>query len=354
MFLYNKILIQLNHAIRFSNSEFPQEKEISVILFDNLIEIILYQKTENLFLKDSTSWFAGSRKYSLSIRQETHSYYNKLIGFAVKEKLLTDKESELLKYAHRIRNEIYHKSISDELTTQSAFLVYYNILRIKLPDWGHPWGLIGYMDLPGYRQIDFGQGLSNKDPIFDKEYYRNAYEFLMNKLAFKNDLPIVVKKILIEQLDRIIWNIDFIKKSLKEINFYDVLGRYWYLNNDFVKFTKEQRKPKNLDSILLIYLFIREHKEELDDLNDLIKRQKRGRYLLRKTRKGKNKRYPYWIDISRMQERVRNIPDSDEHKIIKITMDIQDKIANIYSDINNAASDLDAHIQHLIDVYKGK
>lgn len=39
---------------------------------------------------------------------------------------------------------------------------------------------------------------------------------------------------------------------------------------------------------------------------------------------------------------------------LKITMEIQERITNLYSDINNAASDLDGHIQHLIDVAKGK
>ena len=35
-------------------------------------------------------------------------------------------------------------------------------------------------------------------------------------------------------------------------------------------------------------------------------------------------------------------------------MEIQDRITNIYSDINNAASDLDGYIQQMIDVARGK
>jgi len=351
---YNKILIQLDHAIRFSSSDLPQEKELGIILFDNLVEIILFQKSENVFLMDSTTWYKGKRKYSHNIRQDTHTYYNNLIGFATEEKLLTSTESDLLKYAHRIRNEIYHKGISDDLTMQSAFLIYFNILKIKLPEWGHPWGLIGYTSLPGYEQIDFGQGLSKKLKIFDEDYYRKAYKYLLDKFVFTDKLGNTVKKILYDQLDRIDHNMDFVNKEIREINFYDALGWYWYLNDDFEKFASKNRKPKNLDSILLIYSFLRLYKDELDDINDLVERQKKGHRLLRDFRKGKKNKYPFWIDTKKMREKIRNIPNSNEHKAIKITMEIQDRITNIYSDINNAASDLDAYIQHLIDVARSK
>ena len=205
------------------------------------------------------------------------SYYEKLLKFSKDNLIISEQDFEILKYAHSIRNRIYHRGELDNLKIELAILIYYDFVRRQLLRWGSPYGLISFDSLPAYEKIDFGQGLNNKTSFDHKEYFKSASKTILNKLDITENLTKKIQEILNTQIARIKWSIEFITKGSKRVNFYDVIGRYWYLNSDFFEHYKVGRKPKNLDSILLLYGFIREYQGYLGDVSDLEQRQKEGK-----------------------------------------------------------------------------
>lgn len=355
----NRILLQLNRAVDCANSTFPQDRGTAVILFDNLIEVQLYKRAERAFMWDTTTWYAGKRKFNKDTRKETASKdgkYDKLLKFSKDNKVISEKDFETLKYVHRIRNGVYHRGELDELKLDLAIITYYGFLSKNLKSWGSPSGLLSFPgSFPGDDEIDFGQRLSNDSFLFDhKKYFNSSLDAIFARLKIKNNLAEQATHIVTEQLKRIRRAIEFINKESKSINFYDVLGRYWYLNGDFFEFYKRKRKPKNLDSILILYSFLREFKNYLDDIPDLSERQKEGRKQLKKFRKQCKGKYPHWANLNKLDERVKSFGAKDEHTLMQNLRDIEDKLSNLYSDTDEASSDLDGHMQFLSDLARGK
>ena len=121
-------------------------------------------------------------------------------------------------------------------------------------------------------------------------------------------------------------SIEFIQNESKSINFYSVLRRYWYLNNYFADYPEKGRKPKNIDSILLIYSFLRESRKILDDINDLSFRQKKGRRLLSKHRSFHKGKYPFWTDISKIEKQISELKGKPADVVLKNLSNIENKI----------------------------
>lgn len=350
----NRILLQLNKAVECANSEYPQERNIAVTLFDNLIEVQLFKRAERNFMWDRTTWYNGSRFHNAKARDKALSYYDNLLKFSKDNKTISDRDLEILKYAHSIRNSTYHKGTLDEMNLDLAILIYYDFIQRNLPKWGSPNGIIGFLDLPGYRKIDFGQRLEDEFFFEYEEYFKSSMSCILERLQLTNDLTETVVKIISKQIDRIEWAINFIESESKSLNFYDVLGRYWYLNSDFIEFYKAGRKPKNLNSILLLYAFLREHQDYLDDIQDLKSRQKEGKRLLRQFRSYKGGKYPHWTNLNKIKQRVNKLKGKEPNIVLKNLVEIENKIAYLYTDLDEASSDLDIYIQELIDRAKGK
>ncbi|NOU19242.1 MAG: hypothetical protein HOO91_16920 [Bacteroidales bacterium] len=351
----NRILIQLNKAVDAANSEFPQERGIAITLFDNLIEVQLFKKAEIIFLFDRTTWYKGNRKFNYKTRNSSLGYYDSLLKFSKNNGIITESDFEILKYAHSIRNSVFHNGVLNNLKLDLAILIFYDFVNRNITKWGSPLGLICYKNSPGYEKIDFGQGLGkNKISLGHKDYFDEAVGYILGKIKIRSGLNEKVQNILETQIERIKDSIEFINSESKTLNFYDVLGRYWYLNDDFFNFYKSGRNPKNLDSILLLYGFLRENKEYLDDIEELKRRQTKGKKLLRKYRSQKNEKYPHWTDIKNIEKRILKLNGLEPDKVLKNLIDIENKISYLYSDLDQASSDLDLYIQELIDIEREK
>jgi uncharacterized protein YutE (UPF0331/DUF86 family) len=347
----NRILIQLNKAVDAANSDYPQERGIAVTLFDNLIELQLFKRAETIFLIDSTTWYNGNREFNYKTRNSSLAYYDSLLKFLKNNEVITERDFEILKYAHSIRNAVYHQGELDNLKLDLAILIYYDFINRTISKWKSLLGIIFCSSSSGYEKIDFGQGLEKDSIALDhNKYFDNAVKYILSKFRIRSIINEKVKNILETQVDRIKDAIEFINSESPSINFYDVLGRYWYLNDDFFNFYKQGRKPKNLDSILLLYGFLRENKESLDDIEDLKKRQVEGKKLLRKYRSNKKGKYPHWTDIKKVETRIQKLKRLSPDKVLKNLIDIENKIAYLDLDLNRASSDLDNRIQELIDM----
>ena len=351
----NRILIQLNKAVECANSNFPQEKALSVTLFDNLIEVQLFKRAENIFMWDRSTWYNGNRFFNTKKRNNTLGYFDNLLRFSKKNGTITESDFEILNYAHSIRNSVYHHGELDDLKIDLAILIYYDFVKRNLARWGDPNSLVGFTDMPGYEKIDFGQGLKeDKDNHDYKEYFESAIQNILEKIKISADINGKVQNVIKKQIKRIKRSLTFITSESKTLNFYDVLGRFWYLNDDFLNYYTVGRKPQNIDSILILYAFLRENKDYLDDIGDLKQRQRAGKQLLRKYRSQYKGKYPFWTDISKIENRVSKLNGKNPDVTLKNLIDIENKIANLYSDLDEASSDLDGYIQDLIDITRGK
>lgn len=345
----NRILIQLNMAIECANSAYPQKRSIAVTLFDNLIEIQLFKKAETNFLLSKPIWHYGTPSYNAKARHKALNYYSSLLKFSKDNKTISERDFEILKYAHSIRNSAYHKGILDEMKLDLAILIYYDFIRRNLPKWGSPSGLISFSTSPGHKKIDFGQGL--KDEFFDglEDYFKSSISYILARLQLSKDLPNVAITIINKQIESIERGINFIESNTKSLNFYNVIERYWYLNSDFLEFYRAGRKPKNLNNILLLYAFFRNHQEFLDEITDTKIRQREGKRLLKHFRSELNGKYPNLTDLAKIKDRVMKLRNKDPNTVLKNFIEIENKIAYLFTDLQEASCDLNGYIQELID-----
>ena len=121
-----------------------------------------------------------------------------------------------------------------------------------------------------------------------------------------------------------------------------------------MSFTKQGENLRNLNSILLLYAFLREHQDYLNDIPDLKFRQKEGKRFLRQFRSNQKGKYPHWTNLDKIKQRVNKLKGKEPNIVLKNLVDIENKIAYLYTDLDEASSDLDGYIQELIDRAKGK
>jgi hypothetical protein len=356
----NRILIQLNRAITCANSKYPQDKSIAVILFDNLIELQLYKRAENALMWDRTTWYGGSRVISKQERQNIvgeKGKYERLLKFSKRSSLITDEEQEIINYAHEIRNAVYHRAEDDETKIEIALLLYFSFLKRKLKNWGIPNGLVSFTDATAYEQIDFGQQIYKSETAWDfnhKKYFETTLDYLFSTWKLNNQLDTTAIKLFSEQLNSIRSGLIYIKDCSKDLNYYAALGNYWSLNDLFTRYEEIKTKPKDVDSILLLSMYIREYKDELEDIDDLKTRQARGRKLLRHHRQNYMGKYPYWVDLDVIEKKIGHLKGKTEHTVIKNLMNIQRELVRIYQDVEEASSNFHGYIEQLIDRERGK
>lgn len=359
----NRILIQLNKASELSNSSLPPEQNLAIILLDNLFEVQLYKKAEVMFQLDETTWYSGKRQFDKSKRLKSRQNYDQLLKISKDAKIITEQELELLQFAHGIRNTVYHRGEDVDKKYQIVLLIYYSLLKSNAKIFKSSWG-VGYTDSPGYEKIDFGQGLEkidNRDTeayinsFFNSgEYFDKAFAFMLNRFNPSHNLTELARHYLMEQIEDIKWRLNFIMTECKWVNFYGAMVRYWYLNPFFHEQASKKIKPKGIDSILLILMFLRLHKDDLDDIDDLKLRQKQGLKAYKLFRQIYKGVYPHHTDLDALLKRLTSLPKNNDHKVIKTVIEIQIKISNLYTDSEAAAFELDGHIQHLSDLAREK
>jgi hypothetical protein len=332
---------------------------MAVILFDNLIEVEIYKQVEQVLLWDNTSWFNGSRKIDKKVRENAigpSGKYDRLLKLAKDSSLLTEQELEIIKFVHEIRNGIYHRGEDDKLKIEVALMIFSLFVHNKLIEWVRLRHFTVQSSGEEYRKIDFGQPSKNAKGFTpsDKEYFSAAADAIQSKWAITSDLRTIATNLLTRQIDKIASAIEFLNQNLSDLNYYDSLGGFWYLNNQFQEYSQIDRRPRNLDSVLILTLYLRENKEYLADISDLKQRQKEGKKLLRLHRAKYKGKYPYWADLDNLKKRIDLFKGKSSHAIVKNVIDIQNKINNLYLDSLESASHLDGYIQHLIDVSRGK
>ncbi len=350
----NKVLIQLNIAIELANSKLPQERGLAVVLIDNIIEVQLYKKVVSTFDFDQTTWYGGKRYFDKQKREKALKLYTELLRVAKECHIITDQQLQVLKYAHEIRNTIYHTDNSNEQSIDLALALYYSVI-IQNRAILKATGIIAFTNLSGYEKIDFGQGLDQGNSVFldHENYFTRAHDYLLSKLTIEKKFSHLATQYLAKQLSDLENQIAFITEESKKFNFYSAMGIYWYLNTIFSDKELKKIKTRDLDSILMCALFIRLHEEELNDIEDTVTRQRQGNRLYRQLRVKYKGVYPFKIDLSGIQRRVNNIP-KDLHRAVGSLIQLENDILNFKRDVGFAAMMLDGYMMSEFDRVRGK
>lgn len=350
----NKILIQLDKAVTLANSTLPQERALSVILFDNIIEIQLYKKLSHVFLIDRASWYNGKRVFDQKKRAKAMKQYVGLLQVAKDAGIITEQQLQILKYAHEVRNKAYHTDKYKDGDIDMA-LELYNFV-IKQNKVLFMTGTVGHTDKPGYEMIDFGQGIDSNDSMWDlnsEEYFDKAQSYILSKLKVTSDFRGLAQNYLNSQYGDIKNSIEFLEKERKNFNYYAALGMYWFMSTIFYDYEQKKISPRNLDSILLCTRYVRQHEDELSDVDNIVERQKRGNYLYRKFRNEYKGKYPYSPDLRSIKKRIDNLP-YEIHRAIGSLIQIEMNWGEFRKDLLEATILMDGFIMEEFDRYKGK
>jgi len=205
-------------------------------------------------------------------------FHPELIQFAIKQKWISKKDGVFLSYAHRVRNSYYHTGKYDELDSEIAIQLFYKLIRLKFPVWKTAEHLMLISQSGTHPESDlmnwgFEKNLKTKEPFSD-EYWRKGINHL---LSYKSSIPIaiLVASKLSKILDDVEYNLKFIERNGKDLNWNNVFLRYSVLTSWFLHNLEIDKPIKNMNTILNIYIVLNKHNEELIDISDLKNRDKK-------------------------------------------------------------------------------
>lgn len=212
----NLLLIRLNKAVDCSNSKYLSEKALSVILFDNLIETHLhYLLTNKMFINREDNYRAVYRYSDKQLK-----YYEDILKYSKKEKLLSAEEYKILNFVHKQRNKIYHENKIRKNDLELTIILYYLFLTKKRVDWEKPASFRVFSNDADDEQIDFGQGLIEETfPFNHEKYFFKSWDYIMQKWEIQNNLAITCQINILNQIKSIENSIKYLIKTLEEYNY---------------------------------------------------------------------------------------------------------------------------------------
>lgn len=117
---------QLDLSVKQLHFNDPSYDRLSLILTDNIVELILHKQCERLILFDSSLKF--TRKYSDTIRKKVlGQYFKEKTKFLKNEKLLSEEEQIFINICHKHRNTLYHVGIKFNDIIHSLAIIYHQL-----------------------------------------------------------------------------------------------------------------------------------------------------------------------------------------------------------------------------------
>jgi len=106
----------------------PSYDRFSLILTDNIVELMLHKQCERLILQDEMWKRPEWRKYDENVRKEVLGQeFKEKTKFLKNEKLLSEEEQIFINICHKYRNDLYHIGIKFNDILHSLVLHFINI-----------------------------------------------------------------------------------------------------------------------------------------------------------------------------------------------------------------------------------
>ncbi len=371
MKLLNQVIIQLYEANRFARSRNPHYRRLAVVLLDNLVELQLSRKAEFELIYDRTTWYSGVRKHNRKTRQSISRRHPELLAFAEAQGWITSDDVRLIGFAHRVRNSFYHKGRYDDADAEIAIVLLYRFIERYLPLWRN--SQFGVMvsphdairveeaidDATGFCPIDFDFDDANDEDVLayssqysDGEHWQKVVSEVLN---YRGDhpAPVLIQQQLLALLDSIEDSLTFVKGDGKGIDFYDVMTwRFAVFSGIFTAFMMDGRQLHKPEVALHFYLASLDEEERLLDIADPREREKAFHELL--DSRPFNPKPISRQRLSAVRREAKKMSKLGEGEAIEKFLKIEEELDPLARALKNLASDLDGHIQHLIDVARGK
>ncbi len=357
MYITNQILIQLNEATLLANSGNPHKKRLAVILLDNMIEVQLRRKIDNLFSWDRTTWYRGSRKFTRSERKKATRGFKELLKFAVDSKWISADERDELTFSHRVRNLSYHTGKDNSFYEQQlhkpveiALYLLYSFISNRFLEWGTCTSLREGCPVPpqpGYEIVQFGSHKS-----FDP-----WVAVLPSILDYHCDesIPVLISDYLYTSISDTLNQISYIEEYLNSGNDFNyVLNQYWYLTDIYGKKIKENEILNDLKDILFFYSYLRKYGETLEDIDDLDARHQEAQRFHNEFSKNPDEYLIRREGLNRILDRSKSLRKDTSASAVKRFVSICQRLQDLQDDIFNAYGDLDAFILSEYERHKGK
>jgi hypothetical protein len=360
----NQIIVTLKEADAFARSRNPHHHRLAIVLLDNIIELQLRRKSETAFAFDRTNWFSGVRKHGSKKRKNVSKYHAALLDLAVSESLITEAESRLLDFAHRIRNRAYHEGEpEDKVDLQLGITLLYRFIRRRFPEWKN--GRFGMAETPR-RPIpiqDAGTDESGWSPLLFGFEEDGRYNFLSDDhwsqvldrcLIYDDSIDVrpLIKRRIDNLLDEVQGWLDQITEG-DNMNFVPVLAdRFSALSHVFCCCPKVSKSRIAEVGALNVYLAVLDHEERLLDVEDEAERDKEFRKLVRE--------HDFQgdvissLDIGKYRAIAEAVPAGTETEGIAQFLQIEKELLKIARAARECACDLDTYIEFLIDERRGK
>lgn len=195
--LSTKYFTQLEMISNLLSKRTPIDSRLSLLLIDNLTELLLYNKVKEIFEFDNISHQIDRKmiiikkyvdeknlpheitgnmvkpKYSLKKQEKIKSYFKEKCTCALRENLINSDEKEILIIGHEFRNEAYHNGIIRDSIILYVSQIYLEVLCKLIPS-----------VISGF-SID----ISEKNKLFCKKYG-------VNNITCKEDLEIICNQFL--------------------------------------------------------------------------------------------------------------------------------------------------------------
>lgn len=264
MYQRNLFLIQIEHANRLIESSWPQERRLGLILLENIFEIFIKRKVENIFELERPGW---DEKRSLSSRKKKNilRFYPDLLTFAVQRKVITAEEKAILLFVHDLRNKNYHTSYAvDEELVEIAIQISCTLIRDNPIRWVSA-GYFGYAMSKGFENRYFS---SNSSFHSDKEIPAVVAKLLKYGAKKRTSPNNLLENILAKEVEKIRENIGTIKAAFKDIDYNFLFFAHGDISNIRISDLDQLPIEKKLLVVLIFYDCATSLKDELNDIDE--------------------------------------------------------------------------------------
>jgi hypothetical protein len=361
----NQVLITIYEANRLVTSENPHYKRLGLLMLDNIIELQIRYRVNMAMLNDQTAWYGGTRKYNAKRRSNVNRDYLKLLALAVDENFITGTDKELLAFAHKRRNHLYHEGHEEDSTDlELGICILLKFITDNFPKWRGSNMLIplstksplqhfeARFDHTGEAplQFDFNQTLISNG-LMKAEGWKSVLSKVVT-YDFNKDLRLIIQHRLESLIDGLEKNIRYLTEY-DDNDFYGVLGHRFSIMTDW--FCQQQREGKAQNDPRIaanVYLAVLEHEEELLDIKYLGDRGKKFTEIVN------NFNFKKDILSSNNFEKhrfiIKNMPTESVTKGIEKYIQAEKDLRKLKSTLEELAIDLSGYTSYMIDYIRGK
>lgn len=356
-----QIIFQLREAARLAALPSPHAKRLALLLLDNLAELLIRWRSEMELVFDRTSWM-GLRAHSARVRHGVDRWHVALLRFARGHDWIDDGDVDALTYGHEVRNEAYHSGHVEDDECDLAILLLASVLRSYLPR--HHSGkvvtihastavLLGEIehDATGSAFVSL-EGEPPKRPwsSLSTEYWTRCVNELL-----PTPEPARVSALLRRRLEATFASaarrLDFISTDGVDVGLYDVVESRFF--NAGMMAHPERKAPRlSVSGALNMYLALLPREEELLDIADAKERAQRLRDVLRAHKPLTRELSPERLD--RPRQRVASALDGNLAEGLRTFLAVHRELQPVLEALEEFSFDLDGHIQHLVDLARGK